>query len=188
VSVRREEDESRRKAMHELVTRWDKAARTTAKDLVDHLFRGRKFNSPLVRVSNPNLAVNDIQSMMKMFHSLIPDAVDEISSPLFQPSIEVRKIGTPVQSIGGYSITETVGPLSMLTQVIRSREIVTIWLKERVTYSHGKRKVRISKLEAQIVLFDRYMNIVYIPRGFASDRWQMIRGSMVALIQRPVRR
>jgi hypothetical protein len=82
-------------------------------------------------------------------------------------------------------VTETVGPLSMLAQVVRTREQVIRWLKEKVSYSHGRRKVKVSRLEGQVVLFDRYMNIVYVPRGMPTDRWQFVRGSMIALVQRP---
>jgi hypothetical protein len=173
-SVRREEDETRRKAMHELVTNWDKAARTTARAIVDHIFRG--VNHSKIR---PPPTID--RGVMELFHSLIPDSVPD------DTGIEIPHVSTssylPVHSVGGYSVTDTVGPLSLLSRLCRSRETAIIWVKDKVRFSHGKRCVKIVKREGQIVLFDRFMNLVFVPRGRASDRWEFIRGSMVALVQ-----
>jgi hypothetical protein len=174
-SVRREEDETRRKAMHELVTNWDKAARTTARSIVDHIFRGVTHS----KVQPPPCIDRGV---MDLFHSLIPDA-----EPPCEFGIEQTNVSSisylPVHSVGGYSVTDTVGPLSMLSRLCRSREPAIIWVKNKVRMSHGKRCIQILKREGQIVLFDRFMNIVFVPRGRASDRWEFIRGSMIALVQ-----
>ena len=173
-SVRRDEDEARRKAMHDLVTNWDKAARSTSRSLVDHLFRGVPIKPP------PGPQSLDMETV-ELFHSLIPDSTPGCS-PIVHPYVYADSY-LPVHSVGGYSVTDTVGPLSMLSRVCRSREIAVLWIKEKVRMSHGKRTVKIKKREGTIVLFDRYMNIVFIPRGRASDRWEFIRGSMIALVQ-----
>ena len=174
VSVRREEDEARRKAMHELVTNWDKAARTTARSLVDHIFRG-------VPVQPPPTVLPDNSGLEDLFQALIPDANPHFThAPHSYVSSDSY---LPVHSVGGYSITDTVGPLSMLSRICRSREQAIIWVKHKVRMSHGKRTVRILKREGTIVLFDRFMNVVFVPRGRASDRWEFIRGSMIALVQ-----
>ena len=174
VSVRREEDEVRRKAMHELVTNWDKAARSTARSLVDHIFRGVPVQSAPV-ISSTDSGLEDL------FYSLIPD-----SNPGFNPAPHPYVSSDsylPVHTVGGYSITDTVGPLSMLARLCRSREPAIIWVKHKVRMSHGKRTVKILKREGTIVLFDRFMNIVFVPRGRATDRWEFIRGAMIALVQ-----
>lgn len=183
-SVRREQDEARRKAMHNLVTNWDKSARQTSKTLLNTLFRGE----PPPRVAETTfvslLSTGDILNIQK-YSSLIPDARVSCKDVLdwFPHPAVVPKI-SPISVIGGYTVTETVGPLSMLASAVRSKEQLVVWVKERVEFSHGRRKVRIGKRQGRVVLFDRHVNIVFIPRGNASDNWQFIRGSMIALIQR----
>ncbi len=173
-SVRREEDEARRKAMHELVTNWDKAARSTARSLVDQRYRG-------VLIQPPSSVPTIDTGLQDLFYSLIPDSNPDFAEP--KHPLVSSDTYLPVHTVGGYSVTDTVGPLSMLTRLCRSREIAVIWIKNKVRISHGKRTVQILKREGTIVLFDRFMNIVFVPRGRACDRWEFIRGSMIALVQ-----
>jgi hypothetical protein len=184
-SSRREQDEARRKAMHNLVTNWDKSSKKTAKELVNILFRGHSLvSSPAPSNSSHSLARNDLLRL-ETFLALIPDsqvsATDIIRE--FTPRCETPRF-MPTSTVGGYSVTETVGPLSMLSEVVRRREKVSIWIKEKVGFSHGRRRVSIIKKYGRIVLFDRHINLVYIPHGNAADNWQFIRGSVVALVQR----
>ena len=186
-SVRREEDEARRKAMHELVTRWERAARTTARDLVDHLYRGARFKSPQIADEKLDFSDPSFSSLMGVFQSLIPDAPStERVTPLTSasPYSNINSL-VPVKSVGGYSVTETVGPLAMLARLCRTKSPAIIWVKEKVRMSHGKRTVRIRKREGTIVLFDRHTNVVFVPAGRAADRWEFIRGALIALIQVP---
>ena len=173
-SVRREEDEARRKAMHELVTNWDKAARSTARSIVDHIYRGVPVSpAPAVPIIGGGL--------QELFYSLIPDVTSDLDHTI-HPYVSSDSY-MPVHTVGGYSITDTVGPVSMLARLCRSRELAVIWVKHKVRSSHGKRTVQIRRREGVVVLFDRFMNIVFVPRGRASDRWEFIRGSMIALVQ-----
>ena len=187
-STRREQDEARRRAMHTLVTNWDASAKRISKQLVDSLFRG------LAPVSNtterfPGILGPEDASTVHLFQSLIPDFSGDIESILepFGAKPRSPSVRMPVACIGGYTVTETVGPLSMLTEVVKRRETVTIWVKEKVELSHGRRRARIRKKDGRIVLFDRYMNLVFIPAGNPADCWQFIRGNVVGLVQRKLR-
>lgn len=186
-SVRRDEDEARRKAMHALVTGWDQAAKITARRLVEVLFRGLPCGSP---AAIPCELTGRLEKMdygnVSKFLSLIPDCQVSADSVVaeFAGNEENRQRWQPVFRIGGYSVTETVGPLSMLSRVCKSREQVIIWVKEKMKLSHGKRKLQISHRTGRIVLFDRYLNVVFVPAGNAADNWQFIRGHVILLVQR----
>jgi len=186
-SARREQDEARRKAMHTLVTNWDKSAKRTSKQLVEALFRGARPVESKLRF--PGALGPEDAATVRLFHSLIPDATAECDSILdsFAQSVPSPIVQIPVASIGGYTVTETVGPLSMLTEVVKRRETVTIWVKEKLELSHGRRRARIKQKEGRIVLFDRHMNLVFVPLGNPADCWQFVRGSVVALVQRTPR-
>lgn len=182
-SARREEDENRRRAMHTLVTSWDKSAKSVARQLIDVVYRGCSLpTSPAS--SSPNGLSQSDAAMVSKYASLIPGSDIEVSDIIrdFTASSPYRLL--PVTTVGGYSVTETVGPLAMLSRACRYREVVTLWIKEKVEVSHNKRRVRIVKREGRIVLFDRHMNLVFVPQGNAADNWQFIRGTVVALIQR----
>jgi hypothetical protein len=187
-SSRRNEDEARRKAMHALVTNWDKSAKTIARQLVDVLFRGGPTSQKPKQSFQRSFGPEDIEKM-NFYKSLIPDFMDGAEC-LFSGSPKSRPqapILMPVSCIGGYTVTETVGPLSMITEVIRRKEVVAIWIKERIELSHGRRRARIVKKEGRIVLFDRYMNLVFVPLGNPVDCWQFVRGNVIGLIQRKPR-
>jgi hypothetical protein len=180
-SARRDEDESRRKAMHSLVTNWDKSARTVAKQLVDVLFRG---SPPPVKADGRSfgtLALVDEVNVSR-FASLIPDSSVDVSRLIASLSTPCPQF-SPVSSIGGYTVTETVGPLAMLSRICRTRERVSVWTKDKVCISHGRRRVRINRREGRVVMFDRQMNIVFIPSGNAADNWQFFRGHVIVLVQ-----
>ena len=182
-STRRDEDETRRRAMHTLVTNWDKSARTVARQLIDLLFRGiAPPHQPTY--SGLSLDETDVANVIK-FASLIPDSSDFSGDLLsrLRPSPSIPR-HLPVSTIGGYSVTETVGPLAMLARVCRYKEPVTVWVKDKIELSHGRRRVRIVRKEGKIVLFDRFMNLVFIPAGNPADNWHFIRGNVVALIHR----
>jgi hypothetical protein len=183
-SVRREQDEARRKAMHSLVTNWDKSAKQTSKSLLNILFRGEAPPRAAESMFVSSLSNADILNVQR-YSSLIPDArvaytdvLNWFDRPVIIPN------HSPISTLGGFAVTETVGPLAMLASIVRSKETVVVWIKEKAEFSHGRRKVQIGKRQGRIVLFDRHMNIVFIPKGNASDNWQFIRGSMIALIQR----
>jgi hypothetical protein len=186
-SLRREEDEARRKAMHALVTNWDSAAKTTSKQLIDVLFRGiPPINENHTPCFAGRLENTDVATIAK-FISLIPGCEAKPECVLRDFSGENGGVVPrllPVSKIGGYSITETVGPLSMLSRVCRNREPVIVWVKERLSLSHSKRRVSISTRRGRIVLFDRYMNLVFVPAGNAANNWQFIRGHVILLVQR----
>jgi hypothetical protein len=183
-STRRGEDEARREAMHKLVTSWDISAKKIAKQLIDVLYRGiRPRFEPEVRLPG-KLDFRDLESI-RLFNSLIDDhsTIEDILRPFQGPQTSIR-VHMPVSFIGGYTITETVGPLKMLTEVIRRKETVVIWMKEKFDMSHGRRRVRIIKKEGRLIMFDRFMNLIYIPKGNPSDCWQFVRGNVIALIQK----
>ena len=184
-SVRREQDEARRKAMHTLVTNWDKSAKKIAKQLVDVLFRGGSPLSKGKRAGPGVLQVDDLGNI-DLFQSLITDTslITTDILHMFRDSAPSPRVFTSASSIGGYTVTETVGPLAMLTDVIRRKETVVIWVKEKFEISHGRRRVSTIKKSGRVVLFDRHMNIVFVPTGNASDCWQFVRGSVISLIQR----
>ena len=182
-SSRRLEDKSRREAMHTLLTGWDKSAKTTARDLVNVLFRGFPCNPSLMPSRPLPVGGVDFGDVAK-FLSLIPGSDSESAHAItaqFSPAIP--NAYPPMFTSGGFSLTETVGPLAMLTRVVKQRSIVFVWVREKVRMSHGTRKVKIVKREGKIVLFDRFMNIVFVPLGNATDHWQFIRGATVAIVQ-----
>ena len=181
-STRRDEDEARRKAMHSLVTSWDKSARSIAKQLVDVLFRGYSPGPGRTGACFGTLCAADRVHLTR-FASLIPDSDVDISSVLASLSKPVPQL-SPAYSVGGYTVTETVGPLAMLSRVCKYKERVTVWTKEKVAVSHGRRRAQIRRREGRIVLFDRQMNIVFIPDGNPADNWQFIRGHVIVLVQR----
>lgn len=185
-SSRRDEDEARRRAMHSLVTSWDTSAKKTAKQLMEILYRGgRPPTTPVKRLPG-QLGIDDLGNINK-FHSLITgDPLVDCGHILrsFQDPCPSLRMYMPAASVGGYTVTETVGPLAMLTQVIKRRETVKIWIKEKFEISHGRRRVRIIKREGRVLMFDRYMNLLFVPLGNAADCWQFIRGNVIALIQR----
>ena len=183
-SKRRHEDEARRLAMHTLVTSWEKSAKSTARELVNALFRGFKVRPPTLSHPSMSLVGGDVE-MVSRFLSLIPGGHEDMCREIlgeFAPSQScIPRV--QVASIGGYSVTETVGPLALLTRLCRDRTPAIVWVKDAVRMSHGRRTVRIVRREGRIVLFDRYMNLVFVPLGNASDNWQLIRGAVVALVQ-----
>jgi len=182
-SSRRTEDKSRREAMHTLLTTWDKSAKTTARDLVSVLFKGCARREDASSSRSSILGTVNVLEATK-FLSLIPNqAPSQLDRIMRQFGTSVPSAASPMFTVGGHSLTETKGPLSLLSRAIRQRIQVVIWVKEKVGMSHGTRRVRIARKRGRVVLFDRYMNIVYVPAGNASDHWQFIRGATVALVQ-----
>jgi len=187
-SLRRDEDERRRRAMHTLVTNWESAAKSTSRRLVDVLFRGFSPSvEPLKTASFPGRLENLDAGNVSKYLSLIPDCVNvSPGSVLAQFAGRCAEIPRqlPMFKVGGYSVTETVGPLSMLSRVCRTREPVVVWVKDRLKLSHSKHRAGISQRRGRVVLFDRYMNLVFVPAGCGADNWQFIRGHVILLIQR----
>lgn len=182
-SARREEDENRRRAMHTLVTSWDKSAKLVARELIDVVYRGCSLPPAPVSTNSNGLSQSDA-AMVAKYASLIPGSDIDASDIIRNFSASSIPQLLPVTTVGGYSVTQTVGPLAMLSRACRYREVVTVWVKEKVEVSHNRRRVRIVKREGRIVLFDRHMNLVFVPQGNAADNWQFIRGTVIALIQR----
>ena len=178
VSKRRGEDLVRREAMHTLLTSWDKSARSTARDIVNILFRGHSLG--IANTSMIGLNDGDSENVAN-FLALVNGDVGACSRVIadFKKSQRPFHSQMPIRSICGYSVTETVGPLAMLSRLCRTRSLATIWVKRKKPAN----QIQIVKRTGVLVLFDRYMNIVYIPTGNANDNWQFIRGSMIALVQ-----
>jgi hypothetical protein len=190
VSSRRAEDEARRKAMHSLITTWEKGARLVARQLVDVVYRGGRIGASDVPASSlsigSGLSSSDTATITAISALIPPTPSDMVSNTASITSLFTCHHETfsyvPITTIGGYSVTPRAGPLCMLSRLVASRQPATLWLKARVRVSHGRRRVSIEKRTGRITLFDRHMNLVFIPSGAPSSQWEFIRGSMVALV------